>query len=64
MNDKQPTEALEFLVAGYANEPERVAQAYLQFLKDKQEELESKHSWLLFLEEVQRGTQVNIYAFK
>jgi bifunctional pyridoxal-dependent enzyme with beta-cystathionase and maltose regulon repressor activities len=64
MSNDQVKDPLEFLIAGYQKEPDRVAQAFLQFLKDKHGELESEHSWITFLQEIHRGTQVNIYAFK
>lgn len=64
MKNDQTAEPLEFLIKGYATEPERVAEAFLRFLKDKKEELDSDHSWMKFLEEIHRGTQVNLFAYK
>lgn len=55
---------LEFLINGYATEPERVAEAFLRFLNDKKEELDSDHSWMNFLEEIHRGTQINLFAYR
>ena len=64
MKNDQTGKSLDFLIDGYATEPERVAEAFLRFLKDKKEELDSDHSWMKFLEEIHRGTQVNLYAYK
>lgn len=64
MKNEQQRLALEFLINGYIEEPEKVAQAFLKFLDDRQEELLENHSWLTFLEEVQRGSQVNLFAYR
>lgn len=64
MNDDKQSQALEFLINGYVQEPEKVAQAFLNFLNDRKDELHNNHSWQDFLEEVHRGSQVNLYAYR